>query len=343
MLVVSEGEAVSFTIPDVPVLDDPNTFNQPIIMQYSGGGCLCGVDFAFPVAPVNNGVVDLGTVHFFATNCIGSIVDYHPYNLSWKRDGSEIGFDILGLWKISAGAVNEFQISKLEPDGGPLSSNMAWSPVDDRYLYIDLTGGLALINRINLAEEGGETKPLVEREGSYDVTPAWLPDGSGFVYVGQPRYADFDDAIYQYNLASGQAERLTFFKDLLIDGVSVSPDGRHVVFELADEISDPKRNDLWIMDRLNPAEIWPITSSGNCSTPDWSRKDVVLDNNNTDDNDGNNTNNHDDGGGSGCFISIAIPHQSGLFFSDSFCNLPVHQDLIHGFFSISSLIAESNV
>lgn len=304
MLVVAEGESVSFTIPDVPVLDDPNSFNQPIIMQFSGGDCTSGIDYGFPVAPVNNGVVDLGTISFFAFNCLGVLTGYHANDLTWKRDGSEIGLDIIGLYKISSGAVSEFQITKVEPDGGPFSDKMSWSPVDDRYLYLNFITSRTNYT-INIAEEGGESKTLLELEHC-EVTPAWLPDGSGFIYVGQPPHEAFDDDIFQYDFATGQTKRLTYFKDLLIKGISVSPDGRHIVFELAEGITDPHRNDLWIMDRLNPAEIWPITSSGNCSSPDWSRKDGVSD---SDDNppgtdDDPPGNGGGSGGGGGCFLSI---------------------------------------
>ncbi|MEJ2643227.1 MAG: hypothetical protein P8010_27100 [Desulfosarcinaceae bacterium] len=109
MITVSEGETVSFTIHDVPVLDDPDVFNQPLILQYWGGGCGAGIEYAFPMGMVANGGVDIGTTPFFAANCIGLLTGYLPSDLSWKYDGSEIGFALLGLRKMPLGATSELR------------------------------------------------------------------------------------------------------------------------------------------------------------------------------------------------------------------------------------------
>ena len=116
------------------------------------------------------------------------------------------------------------------------------------------------------------------------------------------------------NEATGQRQRLTYFHRDLIQNLSISPSGRHIVFELHDSVGEPYRSDLWIMDRLNPVEIWPITNSGKCTTPNWSRRDVTISdapgNGNTPaggNTPGNasNTGSGGGGGGGGCFIVIS--------------------------------------
>jgi hypothetical protein len=49
----------------------------------------------FPVGAVVNGSVDLGTISFFASNCIGVITGYRPSDLTWKHNGS--GFIYVGI------------------------------------------------------------------------------------------------------------------------------------------------------------------------------------------------------------------------------------------------------
>lgn len=313
-VILSEGESESFTIPDVPVIGDPAIFNQPFILQYSGGGCMAGIEFAFPTGMVAGDSVELGTFSFIAANCAGILTGYQPSDLSWKKDGSEIGFALLGLRKFAVDATNEFEIIEMEPNGGGLTSGLAWSPVDDRYLYeeFDYT---TTNQHLMIAEEGGQPQMLLEDFDGF-VTPAWLPDGSGFVYVGKIE-PGIDEEIFQYDLASGESTRLTYFKDLVIDCLSVSSNGRHIVFEIQNRDSYPSTSRLWVMDRLNPVEIWPITSDGSFINPDWSRTDVVLDedadpaDDDTPPNDDGDEDDDsgDDGGGSsggggsgGCFI-----------------------------------------
>lgn len=122
-----------------------------------------------------------------------------------------------------------------------------------------------------MAEEGGEPEIIVENINDY-TQPAWLPDGSGIVYTGQPdRRYSFDDNIYFHDLASGQTQRLTYFYRENIQNLSISPDGRHIVYERRTQPGAHYRSDFWIMDRLNPVERWRVTYQGNCTHPDWSR------------------------------------------------------------------------
>jgi hypothetical protein len=299
-----EGEKVPFAITDVPVLDDPNAFAQPIIMTYGSNNCIGGVEFSFPVATVGNGNVDIGTIKLFGASCMEDLVGLTPRDLSWTRDGTEIGFTMDGLKKINVESTKEFDITRIEPYGHGvyLWSNMAWSPVDNRYLYIDFTISWAVAYDLYIVEEGGESRLLVENI-AHQISPVWLPDGTGFIYVGNPpgEVESKDANIFRYDLASGRTERLTYFRKEVIRDISISPDGRHIVFEMHDVIGNPKR-DLWIIDRTDPVEIWKITDTGDCRSPDWSRKNVVTD---TDPNNNDPSNGSDAGGGGGCFIDCS--------------------------------------
>lgn len=271
-LVVNDSEIVPFTIPDVPVLDDPAIFNQTVIIHFSNDTCTAGLEYHFPTALVENGTVDLGTIPFFGLNCLQRLGTYVPRGLTWKRDGSEIAFDMLGFKKVSSGSSRSFDWTEIEPDGSIFSSNMQWSPVDDRYLFRDWS--LSGYGDIYIAEEGGEPQLLVDNYVKHG--PAWLPDASGFVYIRQPSgRTSFDDNIFFYDMESGESQRLTYFGSELVENLSVAPDGQHIIFERHDDITDASK-DFWIMDRLNPANMWRVTHTGNCSSPDWSRREVSM-------------------------------------------------------------------
>jgi hypothetical protein len=301
----SEGETVGFTLYDVPLLDDPNFLSQAMIMQFSGGGCSAGIEYAAANGIVVNGSVDIGTTTFFATNCVGSLLGVQASDLSYKYDGSEIGFSLslLGLNKVPIDAERETDIVELEPDAGYLSSELAWSPMDNRFLYIDFLPP-HIYSELFVSEEGGEPRLLIDRVEN--VIPAWLPDGSGFLYVGKPdgEYG-IENVIFQYDFDSMEIRRLTYFRREEIDHLGISPDGRYIAFQLHNdrEVYD---SDLWIMDRLNPADVWPIPDSSHYRGCQWSPTDVASSangNNNNPDN-GGPVDTGGGGGGGGCFISI---------------------------------------
>jgi hypothetical protein len=97
------------------------------------------------------------------------------------------------------------------------------------------------------------------------VTPAWLPDGSGFVYT-------VDNYLYQYTLSGNQVKTLAVFYNEFVANPSPSPtDGNYIVFE-RQTIQAPIQYDLWIVNRTNPVEMWPLTEDGKSRDPDWSRQ-----------------------------------------------------------------------
>jgi hypothetical protein len=134
--------------------------------------------------------------------------------------------------------------------------------VNDQILYRNwIIGG---DSGIYLTTAGGGTGTwLVNDGGATWVKPAWLPDGSGFVYT-------LDNYLYEYTLSNSQAITLATFYNEYVDNPSVSPDGNYIVFE-RQSIKAPIQYNLWVLNRRNPVEIWPLTNDGKSSNPDWSR------------------------------------------------------------------------
>jgi len=109
---------------------------------------------------------------------------------------------------------------------------------------------------------GGAGTRLVDDGGALWVTPARLPDGSGYVYTQ-------DDTLNEYVLSGGQSTTLAQFYNEYVFNPSVSPDGQYVVFE-RQTTGTPIQHDLWILNRGRPAEMWALTQDGRSSNPDWS-------------------------------------------------------------------------
>jgi len=203
------------------------------------------------------GTVDAGTLTFS-----GTCGTYNSQSISWKRDGTQVAVDVITPRVFPATG----QGIGSDLFNAPLSADkMAWSPVNDQILYrnwiISGDSGIYLTT-----QGGGSGTWLVNDGGALWVTPAWLPDGSGFVYT-------LDNHLYEFALSSSQAITLATFYNEFVDHPSVSPDGQYVVFERQTTGITPIQYNLWIMNRSNPVEMWPLTSDGQSTNPDWSRVD----------------------------------------------------------------------
>lgn len=267
-----------FTIPNVAILDgNTEAFSRIGVMYWFGMSCSVGIEYEpFVKVPIINGQVDLGTIPFDANMCIEFSTDGHtPHGLSWSRDGSGIWTGLMASFQKFDPTASTVPVTWNSPFSGetiPTSfdaHNMQWSPVEDRYLYMDLSTTGNVWYRIFIASVGGQPQLLLE--DVEDVTPAWLPDGSGFIYVRDT--ASNNPNIFHYDLATGEIKRLTYFFYEHIQNVSVSPEGAHIVFE---KCAGRNSCELWVMDRLNPANMWQIIEGGYYSGPDWSLTDVSL-------------------------------------------------------------------
>lgn len=268
-IVANVGETVPFEINNVPLLDNPVTYSGFMSLYYANTGCNMGLEHRTVNGMVRNGVVDVGTINFIGATCF-SYGYYIPRELTWKRDGSEIAFRFEDLQKLPSTSSRSFPTTDIEPGGGALASNMSWSPVDNRYLFIDYNYPKG--DQLFLAVEGGTEQLLIDKD-VIDAQPVWLPDGSGFLYLEEDRVDE--GIIMHYDLATGNKQRLTWFKNAKINDLAISPDGRYILFEWHDQIIHTT-SDFWIMDRLNPVDMWQVTNTGNCRHPDWSRTEVTI-------------------------------------------------------------------
>ncbi|MBX2998253.1 MAG: hypothetical protein KF893_07035 [Caldilineaceae bacterium] len=228
--------------------------DQAIILIYSSPAC--GVnkrDVGGFVDVIPGQTVDVN-VTFNATNCGGFVGAAR--DLSWKRDGTEIGY-VLGNGPYKVESVGRATPGESWFGGSGLIDTVAWSPTDDRVLYDPIgSGGGIFVRDVN---GGGPETQLINRTVLADPTrPAWLPDGGGFLYL-------FGGDIFSADAQGQNRQQLTFFAaGERAERVSPSPDGQFVVFER--RLSSAST--LWILERANPANMWPLTAG---SKPDWSR------------------------------------------------------------------------
>lgn len=72
--------------------------------------------------------------------------------------------------------------------------------MDDRYLFVDSKTPSSYLDAIFLTTEGGEPEMLVDNTVTF-TQESWLPDGSGFIYVGRPDALNgSSDNVYYYDL-----------------------------------------------------------------------------------------------------------------------------------------------
>jgi hypothetical protein len=248
------NETTSFTINNVADLGAGHT--HYVALNWSSTGCSGGIEYAVAIVDVVAGqTADAGTLQFN-----GHCNQYNASDVTWKGDGSQVGFSLSSMpWKVqSAGQT----IGTALFDGINLGDDVAWSPTSDNVLYRVGVGDQTGIYQA-VAGASSVTRLIADQIAVWAENPAWLADGSGFVYT-------YGDNVYHYNLSNSQTTQLTDFYNESAVHPSPSPDGDYVVFERMSKTT-PARRDLWILNRNKPVEMWPLIEDGKSSTPDWSR------------------------------------------------------------------------
>lgn len=196
---------------------------------------------------------------------------------TWRSDGSQVGFFL-----------NFASMFKLPPNPGPLemgnplqtdssnmpdfADNLEWGPSSkaNQLLY---RGSVAFDSQgVYLTTEGssGAGQKLVSYEVyEYVRGIAWLPDGSGFVFSVDELNDMFEPEksnIFEYNFATKQTKRITNFSNQFAGGLSVSPDGRQIVFDRANSKEPDAITDLYIINR-DGSGLRLLASNGRA--PDW--------------------------------------------------------------------------
>jgi len=247
------GDTVAYTVPNVA---DLGVGLHYVVFTWADGGHANCKEYAAAVVDVQPGQ----TVNNVDLSFSGTCGTYNSDSISWKRDGTEVGVDVITPRKFAAAG----QAIGTDLFSSPtLADELAWSPVDTQILYRSHTFDFATSGIYLTTEGGGAGTRLINEHNALWATPAWLPDASGFVF-------SLDHYLYEYTLASSQVITLAYFYNDYVFNPSVSPDGNYVVFEW--QTGATLAHDLWILDRRNPVEMWALTSDGQSSNPDWSRQ-----------------------------------------------------------------------
>ncbi len=132
---------------------------------------------------------------------------------------------------------------------------------------------------IFLVDEGSSTPGTKEveidpyGEGMLSMGLAWLPDGSGFLYSAtekDPATRDMYGNIFEFRFATQQSTRLTDFTSGFPRDLTISPDGKNVVFEYqatGDWTDLNPSIDLWMMNRDGSGAALFVA---NGQSPAWS-------------------------------------------------------------------------
>ena len=227
--------------------------DQAVLFIYSSASCGANSRDTGGFVDIVAGQTVEVNLTFNATNCNG--LEPYARELSWKRDGAEIGYVLNSAPYVVAAAGSTSPGTPWFGQSG-LIETVSWSPINDQVLYDPCCSGGGIFVR---DVTGGAESRLIDRGTVADPNrPAWLPDGSGFLYI-------LGNDIFFADAQGQNQQRLTFFAaGERAERVSPSPDGSYLVFERKlGTVSS-----LWIMERANPANMWQLTAG---SKPDWSR------------------------------------------------------------------------
>jgi len=192
--------------------------------------------------------------------------------ITWSGDGSQVGFTLSTLLRRRKVSTNFTDMDEPLVDLNLFASEPAWSPKEDKILYVQTMPsekeGIYLTDVGSRSE--GTRLVFPTQVGSSSESPAWLPDGSGFLFVQRQTKASgaFAADIFQYDMASKQIIPLTDFSYELAAHPSPSPDGQYIVFERLPQ--NGEHRDLWVMKRDVPTVMWLLTNDGKSGNPNWS-------------------------------------------------------------------------
>jgi len=210
--------------------------------------------------------VDVGTIDYD-----GHRVKRDAGQINWCADGSMLGFELapnlLRMIPADAGFAS-MDVPLL--DLNIFTSYPAWFQQGQRLLYVQKIPsekeGIYLTNA-GTANEGIRIASFQEIASTSDY-PIWLPDGSGFLFVGRrSKSGIIGGNIYHYDLNSNQVNPLTDFWNESAGYLSLSPDGEYIVFER--QTQEGQSRDIWIMKRTDPTVMWQLTYDGQSGNPSW--------------------------------------------------------------------------
>lgn len=172
----------------------------------------------------------------------------------WKADGSRISYrnGLCVVSTVPAKPAPGHQFQPLFKGAKPVNAcSWDWGPTAataNQILYASGSGSDSAIYRV---AEGGAVpgeKIVVYNELPNQIAQdlRWLPDGSGFLY-SHGTITDTAGNIYRYDFATGKSRRIAELDSGFARGLSISPDGKWVVFERAGGYDDYDNVELWIV------------------------------------------------------------------------------------------------
>jgi len=238
----------------VITFDDVADFG-PGVWQPAVG--VCGLYRVMPSPPIAD--VQPGKTVAGGNLVVGArsgIRSFGAGKISWKADGSALAYAMRTCSEIS-------QIAALPKYGsvGPKlpvverssPGLVAWGPTpetSDQYLYRSgyniLEEQLAGIYLNTVGDASGGRKLINTYRAELVRDIEWLPDASGFIFSDMEVPLNIQTDLFEYSFATQKLTRLTSLGDDSARGLTISPDGRQVVFER--EAADAASS-LWIMNR----------------------------------------------------------------------------------------------
>jgi hypothetical protein len=199
------------------------------------------------------------------------------YKVSWRYDGASIGYtttNCTSMYHISTNPIDGAIGDPVLNTDNVSTCVMAWGPTEARanqvlYSVTDVweegVDGIYLATA-GSSNPGNKLVSLQDFEGESINDIKWLPDGSGFLFTKQ--HVDFGimSDIFEYSFSSSSVSQITTFEDEEYAlNFSISPDGQHIVFELAREFDGP--TDLYIIQRDGTNMRLLVANAGH---PAWS-------------------------------------------------------------------------
>jgi len=213
------------------------------------------------------------------------------YNVSvgnpiWNATGSHILFDFGTYWykgtRLEGGSVPWIvPASAAEPPTiwpAPLGCSILYpsrNPVTGEMLLIHSVCVPPAKDGLYLYPAEGSTAPkqlLAASHASGGISifltaPSWLPDGSGFLFVGWSEATDANPSLFAYDMGTGKAAPvLVPPAKQHVYATAVAPDGSKIVYCLRDD-TDGHR-DLHLVDlTVSPPTDTPLTTDGASCSP----------------------------------------------------------------------------